>query len=54
MKLPEIDLDDIPGLPTRTGMYGSIGDGTGGGYSDDRVVALMVFLYNTSNGSENT
>lgn len=46
MKLPEIDLEEIPGLPTRTGVYGSMSRESGGGYSDDRVIAVMVYVYN--------
>ena len=45
MKLPEIDLDELPGLETQTGVYGSI---NGGGKSDDRVIAVMVYLYETA------
>ena len=49
MKLPEIDIDQIPGLATKTGIYGSTGM-SGGGRNDDRVVAVMVFIYNSSGG----
>ncbi|MFN2100178.1 hypothetical protein [Altererythrobacter sp. MF3-039] len=47
MKLPEIDLDEIPGLPTKTGVYGSMSGG-GGGSSDDTVIVVMVFVYNST------
>ena len=46
MKLPEIDLDEIPGLPTKTGVYGSLNGG--GGKSDDSVIIVMVFVYNNA------
>jgi hypothetical protein len=49
MKLPEIDLDEIPGLPTRTGVYGSMSGGHGG-KSDDTVIVVMVFIYNNTQG----
>ena len=45
MTLPEIDIDEIPGLEAKTGTYGSI---TPGGVSDDRVIAVMVYVYNTA------
>ncbi len=49
MKLPEIDLDSVPGLPTKTGVFGSMSGGReGGGYSDDRVIAVMVYVYNNA------
>ena len=46
MTLPEFDIDEIPGLETKTGTYGS--SITGGGSSDDRVIAVMVYIYNTA------
>ena len=45
MKLPEIEIDEIPGLETKTGAYGSI---MPGGQSDDRVISVMVYVYNTA------
>lgn len=47
MKLPEIELDEIPGLATKTGIYGSQ---MSGGRSDDRVIAVMVYIYNSTGG----
>lgn len=49
MKLPEIEIDEIPRLPTKTGVYGSMSGGSGG-RSDDSVIAVMVFIYNETNG----
>ena len=46
MKLPEIELNSVPGLPVKTGVYGS--SNGGGGRSDDSGIAVMVFVYNNA------
>ena len=48
MKLPKIELDQLPDLEEKTGIFGSAtagGGSGGGGYSDDRIIALMVYVY---------
>lgn len=44
MQLPKIDLASLPDLEQLTGVFGSLTDVTRV-QSDDRVVALMTFLY---------
>ncbi|RDC60443.1 hypothetical protein HME9302_01650 [Alteripontixanthobacter maritimus] len=44
MDLPKLDLPDLPDLDTATGLFGSVSDLTFA-YSDDRVIYLMVYLY---------
>lgn len=46
MNLPKIDLASLPGLETAVGMFGSLSPMAGPG-SDDRVVIVMVYLYET-------
>ena len=43
MKLPKISLDQIPGLETAQALFGSVMQA--GGQSDDRIVDIMVFIY---------
>ncbi|HSJ77960.1 MAG TPA: hypothetical protein VK913_04415, partial [Erythrobacter sp.] len=43
MKFPKISLDQIPGLETAQALFGSVMQA--GGQSDDRIVDIMVFLY---------
>ena len=45
MSIPRIDLTSLPGLDTATGLFGSA-IGGGSGY-DDKVVAMMVYIYDT-------
>jgi len=47
MNIPKIDLDTLPGLETKTGIYGSMSGGSGG-HADDRVIAVMVYIYTAS------
>lgn len=49
MKLPEIELNEIPGLPTRTSVYGGL---QGGGHNDDTVIVVMVFVYNSTQNTQ--
>lgn len=44
MNTPKIDLDTLPNLKTMTGVYGSMSGGSGG-YHDDRVIAVMTYIY---------
>lgn len=46
MNLPSIDLASLPELDTATGVFGSLSDLTSAA-SDDRVVMLMVYVYET-------
>lgn len=46
MNLPAIDLASLPDLDTATGMFGSLSDQANAA-SDDRVVVLMVYIYET-------
>lgn len=50
MELPKIELDQIPDLEEKTGAFGSTTAGSGGGYSDDRIIALMVYVYTSGGG----
>jgi hypothetical protein len=43
MNIPTIALDQIPGLEGAAALFGSVMQ-TGGG-NDDRVVEIMVYLY---------
>lgn len=43
MKLPKISLDQIPGLEGAQALFGSVMQA--GGQSDDRIVEIMVFIY---------
>lgn len=45
MNLPKIDLSSLPGLDTVTGLFGSLV--SGGPTVDDRVVVIMVYVYET-------
>ncbi len=46
MSHPAIELASIPSLDTATGIFGSSAQ-TGVAY-DDRVVAIMVYVYNVA------
>ena len=46
MQLPKIDIGDVPQLESATGMFGSLSD-MATGISDDRIVVLMVYVYDT-------
>lgn len=45
MKLPQIDLSSLPDLDTLTGVFGSIVNPLQASVSDDRIVILMVWVY---------
>lgn len=45
MNVPKIDLSAIPGLDVASGIYGSVSQAAG--TYDDRVVAIMVYIYDT-------
>jgi hypothetical protein len=46
MNLPSIDLTAIPGLETAQGLFGSAMQA--GATYDDSIVAIMVYIYDTS------
>lgn len=46
MNLPKIALDTLPGLADAPGLIGSLSD-LANAYTDDRIVYLMVYLYDT-------
>lgn len=43
MNLPVIELDQIPGLEDAAALFGAVLQA--GGTNDDRVVEIMVYLY---------
>lgn len=46
MNLPKLSLDSLPGLIDAPGLIGSLSD-LASAATDDRVVILMVYLYET-------
>ncbi len=44
MNLPMIDLAALPNLDQVTGLFGSLSQ-YADGYTDDRIVIMMVYLY---------
>ncbi|MFZ9395075.1 MAG: hypothetical protein ACO25F_03320 [Erythrobacter sp.] len=46
MNFPKIDLGSIPGLETASALFGSVGEAAA--RYDDRVVAIMVYVYDTA------
>lgn len=46
MNLPKIDLSSLPEFEQLTGVFGSLSD-LATAATDDRVVILMVYLYET-------
>ncbi|MBM0168574.1 hypothetical protein [Altererythrobacter sp. C41] len=46
MNFPKIDLSSLPALDKAAGMFGSLSDAATAA-SDDRVVIIMVYLYET-------
>lgn len=46
MNFPKIDLSSLPVLEKAAGMFGSLSD-VATAASDDRVVIVMVYLYET-------
>tara|TARA_R100001224_G_scaffold88203_1_gene57232 strand:+ start:7802 stop:8098 length:297 start_codon:yes stop_codon:yes gene_type:complete len=46
MNLPKLSLDSLPGLIDAPGLIGSLSD-LASATTDDRVVILMVYLYET-------
>lgn len=45
MNIPKIDLSAVPGLDVANGIYGSVSQ-VAGTY-DDKIVAIMVYVYET-------
>ncbi len=43
MDFPKIDLDQIPGLEGAQALFGSVMQA--GGHNYDRIVEIMVYLY---------
>jgi hypothetical protein len=48
MQLPKIDLFALPDLDQLTGVFGSLSP-QAGGWSDDTLIVIMVFVYDTIN-----
>lgn len=46
MNLPSLDLSALPDLGQLTGTFGSLSD-LANASTDDRIVMLMVFIYET-------
>lgn len=46
MNLPKIDLASLPGLEKAAGMFGSTAQS--GATYDDRIVAIMVYVYESA------
>ena len=46
MQLPRLDLSALPNLDSLTGAFGSLFAGDGP-ISDDTLIVLMVFVYDT-------
>ncbi len=44
--MPKIDLASIPGLDTAQALFGAVSDKVA--TYDDRIVALMVYVYDTA------
>ena len=51
MDLPKIDLSNLPGLDTVTGLFGSLVRDDGGPTVDDRIVVIMTYIYELDPGS---
>lgn len=47
MKLPQIDLSALPDLDVLTGVFGSLSHPAQALLSDDSIIDLMVFIYDT-------
>lgn len=47
MQLPEIDIASLPDLDKVTGAFGSLSE-FATAYTDDSIVAIMVFVYETT------
>lgn len=47
MNLPKIDLATLPDLDVLTGLFGSLAEGFRSTYSDDTIIDIMTFLYET-------
>lgn len=50
--MPKIELTTIPGLETAQALYGSVAQHAAD--YDDRIVEIMVFLYETDPGLAQT
>lgn len=48
MQLPKIDISSLPDLDQITGVFGSLAQ-QAGGWSDDALIVLMVFVYEITN-----
>ena len=47
MNLPKIDISSLPDLDTLTGVFGSLAYPLQAAKSDDTLLILMVFVYDT-------
>jgi len=47
MNLPKINLADVPVIDTATGIFGSLPN-IATASSDDRIVIIMVYIYDTA------
>jgi hypothetical protein len=45
MNLPKIDISALPDLDTITGIFGSLAHGAQVQGSDDSLIIMMVFIY---------
>ena len=50
MQLPKIDIASLPDLDKVTGAFGSLSE-LATAYTDDSIVAVMVFVYETTPAS---
>lgn len=50
MILPVIDLSLLPDLSTLTGVFGSLAHPVQSLQSDDTIIAMMVYVYDVTNG----
>ncbi len=46
--MPKIELSSIPGLETAQALYGAVSERVQAVTYDDRIVDIMVYIYNTS------
>ncbi|MDE2434937.1 MAG: hypothetical protein KGM49_01635 [Sphingomonadales bacterium] len=48
MDLPKIDISVLPDLDVLTGIFGSLAKPAQALMTDDSVIAMMVFVYDTT------
>lgn len=47
MNLPKIDVSALPDLDTLTGVFGSLAHPAQAFQSDDSIIMIMTFIYDT-------